>query len=64
MYLNKIKMLRIEKGFTMAELAELSEVSVGYICHLENGTRKNPSFEIMKRIAKALNTDISEIFFE
>ena len=64
MYLNKIKILRIEKGITMVELAELSGVSVGYICHLENGTRKNPSFEIMKRIAKALNTDISEIFFE
>jgi len=36
----------------------------GYLCHLENGTRKNPSVEVMEKIAKALNTNVFEIFFE
>jgi DNA-binding XRE family transcriptional regulator len=30
---------------------------------LENGTRKNPSIEVMEKIAKALDTNIFEIFF-
>lgn len=64
MYDNKLKMLREEKGLTMAELSELSGVSVGYICHLERGSRKNPSISTMEKIANALNKSILEIFFK
>lgn len=63
MYYSKLKALRINKGMTLEELAEISNVSAGYLCHLENGTRKNPSIEVMEKIAKALNTNIFEIFF-
>jgi len=64
MYHSRLKALRIEKGITLEKLAEISEVSAGYLCHLENGTRKNPSIEVMERIAKALNSNIFEIFFK
>lgn len=63
MYYSRLKALRIKKGMTLEELAELANVSAGYLCHLENGTRKNPTIEVMKKIAKALNTNIFEIFF-
>ena len=63
MYRNKIKQIREEKGLTMKKLSEISNVSAGYICHLENGTRTHPSIEVMEKIAKALNKTIFEIFF-
>jgi len=63
MYLNQVKKARREKGMTLVKLSELSGVSVGYLCHLEKGTRKNPSIEIMEKISKALNKPITEIFF-
>ena len=63
MYKNKIKKYRKEKGLTLKELAEKSGVSVGYICHLEKGSRDNPSTEVMENIAIVLGKSIPEIFF-
>ncbi len=62
MYKNKIKYIRKEKGITLLKLAELANISAGYLCHLEKGTRKNPSLEVMERISKALNKSINEVF--
>lgn len=60
---NKIRLIREEKGMTLLKLSSLSKVSVGYLCHLELGTRTNPSLEVMERISKALNKSIAEVFF-
>ena len=35
----------------------------GYICHLEKGTRNNPSVEVMRNIARALDARVSDVFF-
>lgn len=63
MSVNNLKKYRKNKNLTIKELSEKSGVSMGYICHLENGTRSNPSKEIMEKIAKVLNKNIMEIFF-
>ena len=63
MYKNRIKEYRTKSGLTIRELAEKSNISVGYISHLEKGTRVNPSTEVMEDIATALNKTIAEIFF-
>jgi len=63
MYNNQVKKIREEKGITLVKLSQISGVSVGYLCHLEKGSRKNPSIEIMEKISKALNKSITEIFF-
>lgn len=60
---NKLKIIRKNKNLTIRELSEMAGVSMGYICHLENGSRKNPSKEIMEKIADALEENIMEIFF-
>ncbi len=59
---NRIKEIRIKKGMKLIELAELSNLSNGYISHLENGTRDNPSYKTMQKIAKVLNEDMTELF--
>ena len=63
MYHNRVKEIREQKGITLVKLSELSGISVGYLCHLEKGSRKNPSIEIMEKISIALNKSITEIFF-
>ena len=64
MYCNQLKFLRKEKGLTITKLAELTGLSAGYICHLENGSRTNPSIETMEKIASVLNKSILEVFFK
>ncbi len=63
MYKNKIREYRKQKGMTLEELAEKAGISIGYLCHLEKGTRLNPSVQIMENIAKVLEKDIVEVFF-
>lgn len=63
MYTNNLKDIRKSKDMTISKLSELSGVSMGYICHLERGSRRNPSKEIMEKIAKALGKTVTEIFF-
>lgn len=64
MYNNKIREYRQNMGMTLEELAKKVGISIGYLCHLEKGSRSNPSTEKMEKIAKILNKSISEIFFE
>ena len=59
---NKIRVIRAEKEMTLLELSKLTGISVGYLCHLEKGTRKNPSLEVMEKISKALNKSVAEVF--
>ena len=61
--MNNIKKYRKEKEMKMKELAKKVGISTGYLCHLEKGTRCNPSIDVMERIAKELNKPIANVFF-
>lgn len=63
MYNNKIKKFRQKRNMTLKDLAEEIGISVGYLSHLERGSRSNPSKEVMENIAEALGASIPEIFF-
>ena len=63
MYQNTMKQIRKEKGITLTELSIKTGISIGYLSHLENGTRKNPSIEIMDKIAIVLDKSVSDVFF-
>lgn len=63
MYKNKIAIYRTYNQMTLSEMAKKVGVSAGYLCHLEKGTRTNPSTAVMERIAEVLNASVSEIFF-
>lgn len=60
---SKLKVRRVEMGFKQKELAEVANVSIAYMARLENGKAKNPSIEIMKKLANALKTTPQELFF-
>ncbi|WP_419086553.1 helix-turn-helix transcriptional regulator [Phascolarctobacterium succinatutens] len=60
---SKLKVRRVEMGLKQKELAEVANVSIAYMARLENGKAKNPSIEIMKKLANALKTTPQELFF-
>lgn len=64
MYKNSIRKYRKEKGLKLEEMSKRIGISTGYLCHLERGTRKNPSTELMEKISKVLEKSIAEVFFE
>ncbi len=61
--MNNMKLYRKEKNYTLKRLSELTNISVGYLCHLENGSRNNPSMHVLNKIAVALDRSIEEVFF-
>lgn len=63
MFCTKLKSARLEKAMTLEELSGKTGISVSYLCHLEIGTRENPSIAIMEKLAKALEKDVTELFF-
>ena len=57
----KLKSLRTAKGIRVAELAQASGVSPPYIWQIEKGMKKNPSGQVLKRLAEALRTTVADL---
>ena len=57
----RIRYLRNLRKWSQEDLALEANVNRNYICDLENG-RRNPSLEILERIADALGISLSELF--
>jgi transcriptional regulator with XRE-family HTH domain len=51
---DKLKMLRLQRGLTITELAAKSGVTQGYISKLESGIKKEPSWKVVQALADAL----------
>ena len=56
-----IKTLRVEKGFTLPDLAEKAGLSKGLLSKIENLPDANPSLATLYKIAEALEVPLSEI---
>ncbi len=63
MYINRLRKLRKQYGLTLEQMSNITGISIGYLSHLELGTRNNPSMEIMEKISFALGKDLVEVFF-
>ena len=59
----RIKEARERAGLTQEELSKKSEVSRNTISAIETGTNTNATYEVMEKIAKALNKKVATIFF-
>ena len=57
----RIVYLRKQRGWTQEELSFQSVINKNYICDMENG-RRNPSLEIIERLAIAFGISISDLF--
>lgn len=61
---NKVKEYREKKKMTQEQLAEKAEVSRNTISTLETKANTNVTYEVMQKIAKALDKKVATIFFE
>ena len=60
-----IRKHRLEQNLTQQDLADMVELSRGYICDIENENRnKHVTIANLGRIAEALNVPINEFFNE
>lgn len=50
--------IRNQRGYTLSELAELANVSKSYLSNIERSINKNPSLDVMQRIAAVLQVDL------
>lgn len=57
----KIWELRTEKGITLSKLSAMTGISVGALSNYENSKRE-PTITQLEKIAKALNTTISNLY--
>ena len=56
----RLRKLRVEKGFTQEELADMAGMHFTYIGQIERGLR-NPSLVNLHKIAKALKVDAGKL---
>lgn len=57
----KVKLLRIEKGWSQEKLALSADLDRTYIPSIEKGER-NVSIIVIEKIAKAFSISVSELF--
>lgn len=61
MLAKKIRELRNKKGFSQEKLARLADVSYNTIVKIESGDSKNPTFQTMVGISKALGISLYDL---
>lgn len=57
----KLKNFRESKGLGVNQLALKSGVNASQISRFENGKRKDPQMDTVKKLAKALDVSVSEL---
>lgn len=60
---NRIKLERKKKGITQERMAELLDVSIGYVSQVERGITKI-SLDLLAAISTALECDVSSLITE
>jgi XRE family transcriptional regulator, master regulator for biofilm formation len=50
--------IRMKKGFTLSELAERANISKSYLSNIERNINRNPSIQVMEKIARVLGIDL------
>lgn len=60
--MNRIDILKKKKNLSYGAIAKQTGLTPTYIYLLAKGKRTNPSLEVMQKISKALDTDITKVF--
>ncbi|WP_028392027.1 helix-turn-helix domain-containing protein [Bacillus cihuensis] len=53
--------IRKRRGYSLSKLAELTNISKSYLSNIERNLNKNPSLQIMLKIAAVLNVDLETL---
>ena len=56
-----LQTLREGAGMTQRDLAAKAKVTPGYVAQIEMGMKKNPSLDVLKRLARALGVPVARL---
>ncbi len=56
-----LRELRERRDMTQEELAKRAKITRSHLSLLEGGHRKNPSIDILKKLARALGVPVTEL---
>ena len=57
----KIKKLRLKRGYSINELSDRAGVSKSYLSYIERGIQRNPSLQVLSKLACTLDTNVEEL---
>ena len=57
----KIKECRRAAGISQGALAKKVGITPQYLCGLENGKKENPTYQLLLKIAEALNVTVNDL---
>lgn len=60
---SRIHHLRLEKGFSLSELADKADVAKSYLSNVERNIQSNPSIQFIEKIADALQVSIHALLY-
>ncbi|MCK4257662.1 MAG: helix-turn-helix domain-containing protein [Halanaerobiales bacterium] len=55
----RLKQARKQKGLTLVQVENLTNVSQSYLSKIERGQRKKPSLELIRNLAKLYKVDLN-----
>ncbi len=58
---DNIGKIRKQKGFSLSILAERAGISKSYLSNIERNVNKNPSIQVMEKIAFVLDVDLKTL---
>ena len=58
---DNLKKLRNKKGYSLEKVARLADLSLNTVVKIENGINKNPTFETLTKLTKALDVAIDDL---
>jgi transcriptional regulator with XRE-family HTH domain len=61
---DRVKSMRLARGWTLRELASLSGLSAGYLSQLETGKRRRPSSEAAVALSRAFDVSADSLISE
>ncbi len=58
---DKLRELREDRGLEQLDVAKMTGLTSGYISHLEQGRKKNPSMNTLKKLSDAYGVPVSTL---
>jgi transcriptional regulator with XRE-family HTH domain len=59
--MKRLREIRKAKGLTQIEVCRKARLGQGYLAQLELGIKRNPSLDVLKRLAKALGVTVTDL---
>ncbi|WHY76775.1 helix-turn-helix transcriptional regulator [Neobacillus sp. WH10] len=57
---SKLKGLRKDKGYSLTKLSKLTGISKSYLSLIERGIQRNPSLDILEKLAKTFAVEVDD----